>query len=90
MRRLLPCCLALSMLSGCGTSRLQTQVQIERITLPPELLSCADAPEPPAEPYTQADVAGYIVDLHSAGADCRERLARIAALQATPLKGSTP
>lgn len=75
---------------GCGADRLQTQVQIERIEIPAELLSCQLAPEPPVEPYTQADVAAYIVDLHSAGADCRERLARIAALQTAKPKGSTP
>jgi len=70
-----------AMLAACGPARLQTQVQIERLTIPPELLACQMAPEPPAPPYSQADVAAYIVDLHSAGDDCRERLARIAAIQ---------
>jgi hypothetical protein len=81
--------------TGCASPpepRLQTRIQIEQVAIPAELLTCQAAPAPPAVPYTQADVAAYIVDLHSAGADCRERLARIAALQnATQPKGrSTP
>lgn len=78
-------------MTGCGTDRLQTQLQIERVEIPAALLTCQPSPEPPIEPFTQADVAGYIVDLHSAGADCRERLATIAALQAAqPAKDRQP
>lgn len=65
-------------------------MQIERLAIPAELLTCQPAPEPPAEPYTQADVAIYIVDLHSAGTDCRERLARIAQLQNNQMKEPKP
>jgi hypothetical protein len=78
------------MLAGCSQARLQTQVRIERLAIPSELLTCQPAPEPPASPYTQADVAAYIVDLHSAGADCRERLARIAELQTNRPKEPKP
>ncbi len=78
------------LLTGCAQPRLQTKVQLERLEIPAELLTCQAAPEPPAEPYSQADVAAYIVDLHSAGDDCRERLARIAALQNNQPKETTP
>ena len=79
-----------AMLAGCSQARLQTQVRIERLAIPAELLTCQPAPEPPDVPYTQADVAIYIVDLHSAGADCRERLARIAQLQNNQPKEPKP
>lgn len=78
------------MLAGCSQDRLQTQVRIERLAIPAELLACQPAPEPPAAPYTQADVAAYIVDLHYAGADCRDRLARIAQLQNNQTKEPKP
>ncbi len=75
------------MLTACGPARLQTQLRIERLAIPPELLSCQMTPQPPVPPYSQADVAAYIVDLHSAGDDCRERLARIAAIQNNQREG---
>lgn len=75
---------------GCAAPKLQTQLRIERLEIPADLLNCTPAPEPPAAPYTQADVAAYIVDLHSAGDDCRERLARIAQLQNNQPKETTP
>jgi hypothetical protein len=43
--------------------------------------------EPQAGDYTRVDVAGYIVDLASAGEDCRDRLARVRTLQSTPPRG---
>lgn len=78
------------LLTGCSQQHLQTQLRIEPLTIPAELLTCQPAPQPPAAPYSQADVAAYIVDLHSAGADCRDRLARIAQLQNNQSKEPKP
>ncbi len=83
---LLPLCFAIC-LTACAQPRLETRLQIERVTVPAELLACEPQPEPPAGIYTQAAVATFIVDLADAGQDCRERLARIAALQSAPPRG---
>ena len=48
-------------------------VVVQRVPVPDRLLSCAAEPAPPAEDTDKA-VAGYIVDLIGAGADCRSKL----------------
>lgn len=48
-------------------------VVVQRVPVPERLLSCKAEPPPPAEDTDKA-VAGYLVDLISAGADCRSKL----------------
>ena len=71
----LPCWLAL--LTGCAgvapAPRLLVQPKLVQLTIDPSLFVCADDPAIPAD-GTQRDVAGYIVDLHEAGEDCRRQL----------------
>ena len=47
--------------------------------VPTSLLSCADAPTW-RRGGTQRDVAGYVVDLRDAHADCRDRLGAVRGL----------
>lgn len=54
-------------LTGCGETR------VERITPPPERLTCKAQPAPPPG-NTDKEVAGFIVDLIEAGQDCRSAL----------------
>ncbi len=58
-----------------------TKIQVERVTLPAGLLTCA--PEPDAGPpwTTQAQVADYLVRLEEAGADCRDTVNAIAGIE---------
>jgi hypothetical protein len=44
--------------------------------VPPQLLACQPAPEPPAAPDDTA-LALWIVDLAAAGDDCRARLRKV-------------
>lgn len=53
-----------------------------RPPIPPSLLACQPAPEPPPDPLTDTALALWIVDLAAAGDDCRARLARVRALVA--------
>lgn len=48
--------------------------------VPAVLLTCAAAPEPPADGMSPADVADFILDLAAAGADCRAQLAQVSDL----------
>ncbi len=57
--------------------RLLTEIHRVPQTVPVALLSCAAAPEPPGQGMSPADVAGFILDLAAAGADCRARLAQV-------------
>jgi hypothetical protein len=57
-----------------------TRIQVERVTLPPGLLTCM--PEPAAGNFTlQSQVADYLVQLQEAGADCRDTVAEIATIE---------
>lgn len=56
-------------LPSCGPD-----VRVERIVPPAERLTCAAEPAPPAGD-SDKEVAGFIVALLSAGADCRNALA---------------
>lgn len=72
---LLLCSLAL--LTACGKPdpevRIVTKVEVVRPQIPPSLTDCRPAPPVPVA-ETQADVAGYILDLFDAHGDCREKL----------------
>jgi len=61
----------LGCLAGCGNS-----VRVERITPPKERLTCAAEPAPPAG-NSDKEVAQFLVDVLSAGRDCRNALAWI-------------
>ena len=52
-------------------------VVVQRVPVPERLLSCKAEPPPPAEDTDKA-VAGYLVDLIEAGADCRSKVRAIA------------
>ena len=52
-------------------------VVVQRVPVPERLLSCKAEPAPPAEDTDKA-VAGYLVDLIEAGADCRSKVRAIA------------
>lgn len=60
-------------LTACETEpRLITKVETIRPQIPPQLTDCSEAPRVPGETATQRDVAGYILDLVEAHADCRD------------------
>ena len=62
-------------LTACGDDpepRLITKVETIRPEIPPQLTDCQEAPTVPGETATQAIVAGYILDLVEAHADCRD------------------
>lgn len=63
------------LLTACAEPepRLVTRVEVVKPEVPPQLTDCAEAPAVPVDP-TQADVAGYILDLFAAHGDCRDRL----------------
>lgn len=58
-------------LASCGKD-----VVVERVPVPERFLTCAAEPAPPAEDTDKA-VAGFIVDLIEAGADCRSKVQAI-------------
>ena len=64
--------LPLALCSACGK-----EVVAKRIPVPAQWLVCKDQPVPPAEDTDKA-VAGFIVDLIDAGADCRNAVKAIA------------
>jgi hypothetical protein len=67
--------------TGCGSDRpadLIPVVQREIVRPPPELLDCAA--EPPIPPVTlDTEETDYLASALDAGADCRDRLARVKA-----------
>ena len=54
-----------------------TEVRVERVAVPPALLTCTPAPAVPTAPVTQRSLARYVVALAAAGADCRDKLTRV-------------
>jgi len=71
---LLPCAL---LLTACGSS-LPNIVEAPRLTVPASLLACAAQPEPPPPGTDDTVLAHWILDLASAGDDCRGKLAAVA------------
>lgn len=71
MIRLLAATALAACLAGCETTG--------RPTVPASLLTCSDAPTW-RKGGTQRDVAGYVVDLRDAHADCRDRLGAVRGL----------
>lgn len=69
--KLLPVLLLAPFCVSCGKD-----VVVQRVPVPERLLSCKAEPAPPAEDTDRA-VANWIVDLISAGADCRSKVAAI-------------
>ncbi len=82
--------LGLALLSGCASAPpppiVETRIQVERITIPPALLTCLPAPAPPAGAALQSAVADWIARFWIADASCRSDLTEIAALQAQEAK----
>lgn len=72
-------CLA-SLCALLSTACAPAATQTVRLTVPPGLLTCRPAPDVPGEPVTDADLAGWIIDLAEAGDDCRDKLARVRGL----------
>jgi hypothetical protein len=75
------------LLAGCAAPpqapTVITKTVVERVTLPPGLLTCA--PEPAVGPMKmQSDVADYLVRLEEAGADCRDTVNSIATIENAP------
>jgi len=81
------------LLAGCAAPPpaplVMTKTVVERVTLPPGLLTCE--PEPVVGPIkTQADVADYLVRLEEAGADCRDTVYSIRQIEDAPPGASAP
>ncbi len=77
MRKTAPWLLScLALLTACASEpevRIVTKVEVIRPTVPPSLTDCRPAPPVPVA-ETQADVAGYVLDLFDAHGDCRDKL----------------
>lgn len=75
---LLSCAL---LLTACAQPepRLVVQGRVERLEIPPVLLTCLESPEPPAG-NTQREAAEFTVRLWDAGEDCRGKLEAIRSL----------
>lgn len=75
-----------AILAGCATAPpppiVQTRIEVQRITIPPALLSCPPAPPVPVNATLQSQVADWIARFDIADAACREDLTQIGALQA--------
>jgi uncharacterized lipoprotein YajG len=67
---LLPCVV---LLTACASPET-TQIKIVKATVPGDLLTCPTAPVAPGEGATQRAVAGYLLDLFAAHAECRQKL----------------
>lgn len=71
-------------LTACGSGPPPApRVEIQRLTVPPALLSCQPPPTPPAM-ADDRQLALYILALADAGDDCRDRLARVRGLVEAP------
>lgn len=75
---ILPC---LPLLTACGSApslpALLTRVQVERVTVPAPLLTCAQEPQVPSGRISHEDVAVYLLALAEAGDDCRGKLTAV-------------
>ncbi|KQP62161.1 hypothetical protein [Methylobacterium sp. Leaf112] len=70
------------MLCGCQTVE-PTTVYVDRVvevrpTVAPSLLRCTAEPAPPGPGARQRDLPPYLLDLVSAGRDCRRKLGTVA------------
>lgn len=63
-------------LAGCGSERVVAKPDLIRLSPPPALLQCLPAPDP-AGVIDDKTLAGYILDLAEAGADCRDKVRAI-------------
>lgn len=72
-KRALPLLLSLLLLLGCGNGPPTLVRQI----VPISLLECPPEPPPPSVQSDDQELALWLVDLATAGADCRDRLARV-------------
>lgn len=79
--------LAAMALGACTTTKVVPQIQAVMPSVPPTILVCDPAPAVPVA-KDQKTVAEYIVDLWSAGADCRDKLGRVKQLLDSESKGS--
>lgn len=64
------------LLTGCGAG----PPVLVRQSVPAALLACQAQPEPPVSPFDDQALALWIVDLASAGEDCRARLGAVKGL----------
>jgi hypothetical protein len=62
------------------------KIQVEKQQIPPDLLTCQPQPAIPALTM-QSEVGLLLTEIADAGADCRAKLASIAALQTPGPKG---
>lgn len=70
----------LPLLLGCAGET--PAVRVERVEVPPSLLTCAARPAVPELLRSDADLAVLLLDMDEAGEDCRSRLARVRELVA--------
>lgn len=64
-------------LTGCAISReVVTEFQTIFVSEPEELQHCAPEPVAPPKGARMGEWGAYILDLRSAGADCRDKVAR--------------
>lgn len=76
-------CALLLMACAAPEPRLVVQSRVERLEIPPVLLTCLESPEPPAG-NSQRDAAEFMVRLWDAGEDCRSKLDAIRRLVDVP------
>jgi hypothetical protein len=69
-------CALLLMACAAPEPRLVVQSRVERLEIPPVLLTCLESPDPPAGDM-QREVAEFMIRLWDAGEDCRAKLAAI-------------
>lgn len=65
------------LLTGCGQVS-PTVIEVPRVAVPPELLTCRAQPIPPDVDADDVAIGDWIVDAMGAGQDCRDRLANVA------------
>jgi len=70
--------LALLMLAACGDEQpILKLVPAAGPVIPDSLLTCPSSPEVPDDTASQSDVGRYLIDLYTAGADCRSNLGAV-------------
>ncbi len=77
------------LLTACAAAtppppRLITSLERVPVSVPAPLLTCEPAPAPPST-GTQRQVASYVVDLWSAGQDCRDKLGQVRGIVGQPV-----